>query len=54
VAALKRRRAGLWGGGLYYALQAASYFPADGSWHVSVKAGVSIGLVLQFAPGRWC
>jgi hypothetical protein len=54
VAALKRRRAGLWGGGLYYALQAASYFPADGGWHVSVKAGVSIGLVLQFAPGRWC
>jgi len=51
VAALKRRRAGLWGGGLYYALQAASYFAADGSWHVSVKAGVSIGLVLQFPAG---
>lgn len=51
VAALKRRRAGLWGGGLYYALQAASYYPADGSWHVSVKAGVSIGLVLQFGAG---
>jgi hypothetical protein len=51
VAALKRRRAGLWGGGLYYAVQAASYFAADGSWHVSVKAGVSIGLVLQFPAG---
>jgi hypothetical protein len=51
VAALKRRRAGLWGGGLYYAEQAASYFPADASWHLSVKAGVSIGLVLRFAAG---
>ncbi|HEX5343734.1 MAG TPA: hypothetical protein VFX55_14680 [Duganella sp.] len=51
VAALKRRRAGLWGGGLYYAVQAASYFPAGASWHLSVKAGVSIGLVLRFAAG---
>lgn len=51
LAALRRRRAGLWGGGLYYALQAASYFPAGDSWHFSVKAGVSIGLVLQFAAG---
>jgi hypothetical protein len=51
LAALKRHRAGLWGGGLYYALQIASYFAADGSWHVSVKAGVSIGLVLQFSSG---
>jgi F0F1-type ATP synthase assembly protein I len=51
VLSLKRRRAGLWGGGLYYAVQAASYFAADGSWHVSVKAGVSIGLVLQFPAG---
>jgi len=51
VAALKRRRAGLWGGGLYYAVQAVSYFPADASWHLSVKAGVSIGLVLRFAAG---
>jgi hypothetical protein len=32
-------------------LQAASYFAADGSWHVSVKAGVSVGLVLQFPAG---
>ncbi|RZT05413.1 hypothetical protein SAMN05216319_5295 [Duganella sp. CF402] len=51
VLSLKRWRAGLWGGGLYYALQLASYYPADGSWQFSVKAGVSIGLVLQFPSG---
>lgn len=49
--ALKRHPLGLWGGGLYYLLQLVSYFPADGSWQFSVKAGVSIGLVLQFHQG---
>ncbi|MYM25428.1 hypothetical protein GTP46_22620 [Duganella sp. FT135W] len=51
VLSLKRLRLGLWGGGLYYALQAASYFPASGDWQFSIKAGVSIGLVLQFHSG---
>ncbi|MHA4868453.1 hypothetical protein ACXZ1M_12220 [Duganella sp. PWIR1] len=51
VASLKRWRLGAWGGGLYYALQLASYFPADGSWQFSVKAGLSIGLVLHLANG---
>ncbi|NVM79038.1 hypothetical protein FHW83_004875 [Duganella sp. SG902] len=48
---LKRHRPGLWGGGLYYLLQLVSYFPAGGSWQFSVKAGVSVGLVLQFQHG---
>lgn len=51
VLSLKRRRLGLWGGAIYYALQAASYFPADGAWQFSIKAGVSIGLVLRFPSG---
>ncbi|MYM70411.1 hypothetical protein GTP45_26915 [Pseudoduganella sp. FT55W] len=49
VAALKRWRLGLWGGGLYYALQLFSYFPADSGWQFSVKAGVSIGLIFHLA-----
>jgi hypothetical protein len=49
VASLKRWRLGLWGGGLYYALQLFSYFPTGGGWQFSVKAGVSIGLVLHLA-----
>lgn len=48
---LRRHALGLWGGGLYYLLQLLSYFPADGGWEFSVKAGVSIGLVLQFQQG---
>jgi hypothetical protein len=48
VFSLKRAVIGLWGGALYYALQLASYYPADGSWHFSVKAGLSIGLVMHF------
>lgn len=49
VLSLKRWRGGLWGGMLYYALQLISYFPHDGSWQYSVKAGVSIGLVMRFS-----
>jgi hypothetical protein len=49
VLSLKRWKSGLWGGMLYYALQVPSYFPHDGGWQFSIKAGVSIGLVLRFA-----
>ena len=49
VLSLKRWRSGLWGGMLYYAVQLISYFPHDGSWQYSVKAGVSIGLVMRFS-----
>jgi hypothetical protein len=45
---LRRSRLGLWGGVLYYALQLFSYFPHDGSPAVSIKAGVSLGVVLRF------
>ncbi|MTV39996.1 hypothetical protein [Duganella radicis] len=51
VLCLRRLRWGLWGAGLYYLLQLLSYYPAAGGWHYSVKAGVSVGLVLQFATG---
>lgn len=49
VLSLKRWQSGLWGGMLYYAVQLASYFPHDGGWQYSVKAGVSIGLVMRFS-----
>lgn len=49
VLSLKRWKSGLWGGMLYYAVQLVSYFPHDGGWQYSVKAGVSIGLVMQFS-----
>ena len=45
---LKRLKGGLWGGMLYYVVQLISYYPHDGAWQYSVKAGVSIGLVMQF------
>ena len=51
VLSLKRLRLGLWGGILYYALQVVSYFPYAGGAGFSVKAGVSIGLVMRFASG---
>lgn len=51
VLSLKRMVTGLWGGLLYYLLQAGSYFPDDGSWQFSIKAGVSIGLVMRFPQG---
>lgn len=51
VLSLKRWKSGLFGGMLYYALQVVSYFPHDGAWQFSVKAGVSIGLVMQFSHG---
>jgi hypothetical protein len=51
VLSLKRHRLGLWGGLLYYALQIVSYFPYVGGAGFSVKAGVSIGLVMRFASG---
>lgn len=49
VLSLRRHPAGLWGGMLYYAVQLASYFPLDGGPGWSVKAGVSLGLVLHFS-----
>ena len=51
VLSLKRWRAGLWGGLLYYALQLVSWFPFDGGGQFSVKAGVSVGLVMRFQSG---
>jgi len=48
---LRRVRAGWWGAGLYYLLQLFSYYPANGGASFSVKAGVSIGLVLHFSHG---
>jgi uncharacterized protein (TIGR03382 family) len=51
VLSLKGWRAGLWGGALYYALQLASWFPAGGGAGYSIKAGVSIGLVMRFQGG---
>lgn len=48
VLSLKRWKAGLWGGVLYYALQLVGVYPLDGGWQFAVKAGVSIGLVLRF------
>lgn len=49
VLCLRRHPAGLWGAALYYALQLVSYTPLDGGAGWSVKAGVSVGLVLQFS-----
>ena len=51
VLSLKRWKIGLLGGMLYYAPQLVSYFPHDGAWQFSVKAGVSVGLVMQFPSG---
>jgi hypothetical protein len=51
VLSLKRWQAGLWAAMLYYALQVFSYFPLDGGWQFSVKAGVSVGLVMRFHSG---
>lgn len=51
VLSLKRWRVGAWGGLLYYAVQVLSYFPLDGGRGFSVKAGVSIGVVLRFHDG---
>ena len=49
VLSLKRWKSGLLGGMLYYAVQLISYFPHDGGWQYSVKAGVSIGVVMRFS-----
>ncbi|MEV4782198.1 hypothetical protein [Burkholderia sp. LMU1-1-1.1] len=49
VLSLKRWKSGLWGGMLYYAAQLISYFPHDGGAQYSLKAGVSIGLVMRFS-----
>jgi hypothetical protein len=51
VLSLKRWKTGLVCGLLYYAVQLVSYFPADGGWRFSVKAGVSVGLVMRFHSG---
>jgi hypothetical protein len=51
VLALRRHVAGWWGALLYYALQVLSYVPLDGGAGWSVKAGVSVGVVLRFTQG---
>jgi hypothetical protein len=49
VLSLRRARFGLWGGALYYSVQLFSYFPHGDGPIFSVKAGVSLGVVMQFA-----
>jgi len=49
VLSLRRHPAGLWGAALYYALQLVSYTPLAGGPGWSLKAGVNVGLVLQFS-----
>lgn len=49
VLSLRRARFGLWGGALYYSVQLFSYFPHGDGPTFSVKAGVSLGVVMQFA-----
>lgn len=49
VLSLRRSRFGLWGGALYYSVQLFSYFPHGDGPTFSVKAGVSLGVVMQFA-----
>lgn len=51
VLSLRRMISGLIGGIFYYLPQVGSYFPYDGSWQFSVKAGVSLGLVARFGQG---
>ncbi|MDR7047614.1 ABC-type multidrug transport system permease subunit [Duganella sp. 3397] len=51
VLSLRRMISGLIGGIFYYLPQVGSYFPYDGSWQFSVKAGVSLGLVARFGHG---
>jgi hypothetical protein len=51
VLSLRRWRSGLWGGMLYYLLQVGSYFSVVSNWSYSIKAGVSIGIVMHFARG---
>ncbi|MYN43221.1 hypothetical protein GTP55_28150 [Duganella sp. FT109W] len=49
VLSLRRSRFGLWGGMLYYSVQLISYFPHGDGPAFSVKAGVSLGVVMRFA-----
>lgn len=51
VLSLKRRTIGLWGGMLYYIVQVFSYFPYHGGGQFSVRAGLSIGVVMRFPAG---
>lgn len=51
VLSLKRSTIGLWGGMLYYIVQVFSYFPYHGDGQFSVKAGLSIGVVMRFPVG---
>ena len=48
---LRRSTIGLWGGMLYYLVQVFSYFPYQGGEQFSVKAGLSIGVVMRFPAG---
>ena len=48
VLSLRRHVAGLWAALLYYLVQVAGVYPLDGGASWSVKAGVSLGLVLHF------
>nr|WP_315402251.1 hypothetical protein [uncultured Duganella sp.] len=51
VLSLKRHVVGLWGAMLYYLLQVSSYFPYHGGGQFSIKAGVSVGVVMRFPFG---
>jgi hypothetical protein len=49
--ALRGQRAGSWGGVLFYALQLASYYSDVGAWSFSMKAGLSLAIVLRLESG---
>ncbi|MET0322221.1 MAG: hypothetical protein ABW069_15985 [Duganella sp.] len=51
VLSLRRHVLGLWGSVLFYLLQVVAYFPYDGSWQFSIKAGVNVGLVMRWPHG---
>jgi len=48
---LRGKRVGLYGGMLYYAVQLFSYYPYGPGWSFSVKAGLSIGILLHLHCG---
>jgi len=48
---LRGKRIGLYGGMLYYAVQLFSYYPYGPGWSFSVKAGLSIGILLHLQSG---
>jgi hypothetical protein len=48
---LRGKMIGLYGGMLYYAVQLFGYYPYGPGWSFSVKAGLSIGILLHLQSG---